>query len=274
MRADSLEEISTRLEGLGHEAGELRDLQVELDMFDEIPSRWSRFSGRVKDFAKSQWALLSGEFKESREALRITRAAMSEGAVSEEERAQVRAQVLDMMRLLPAGAIVFANVVLPLPGTSVFTPKILKKLGLLPSRWREAHLLTHLQKEVNHLRSEGLDDEADKIAEICVQIEEDSRCRLQIEMDTRLLSHWDEDDDGEWDPEEREVYNAALEHVVQKIGKQGDSRCWYLLEEGEVIGPIRESSLPSPEEAGEVFICDSEERLWVSLSQVLSTAVG
>jgi len=274
MRADSLEEIASRLEDMGHDAGELHDLQVELDMFDEIPSRWSRFSSRMKKLAKGQWSHLSGEFKESREALRITRAAMDEGKVSAEERAQVRAQLLDMLRLLPAGAIVFANAALPLPGTSVLTPAILKKLGLLPSRWREAHLLAHLQKETDRLRSEGLDEEADEIAEICLQIEEDGRNRLQVEMDTRLLAHWDQDGDGIWDPEEREAYDAALEHIVQKIGQQEDSRCWYLLEEEEVIGPIRESALPPAEACQKVLICDSEKKLWVSLLQVFAKAAG
>jgi hypothetical protein len=270
MDEKALDKIADRLEKSGHDAGHLHELQVELDMLERPPGLWSRISGSFRQFAARQKSFLAGEFTESREAVRIARKAVTDReSITEEERRQAREQMFDLFRMLPAGAVVFANAALPIPGASVLTPKILQKLGLLPSRWREAHLLDHLQTEVNRLRSEGLESEASEIAAICEELEQEAEDRAQVAREARLLTFWDLDGNGQWDPEEREAYAQALDSVNRHMANGSGVRCWYLLEDGEVYGPVRGSDFPAATEAENILVCQAEDRLWVSLAEVL-----
>ena len=49
-----------------------------------------------------------------------------------QERKQAQEQMLDIMKMVPAGMIATASALSPLPMTLVFTPVVLRKLGLLP----------------------------------------------------------------------------------------------------------------------------------------------
>ena len=275
MEAHAIENIAQRLEAAGHDAGELHELQIELDLFEQSPSLWSRLSQTVRSFASRQWSCLAGEFQESQEAMHIIRKALlSRESVSSDEREFVREQLYDLLRVLPAGAVIFANAALPVPATSMLTPRILQGLGLMPSRWRERHLLTHLQSESDRLRAEGLIHEADEINEIREELMEEARCRVRIAREARLLKHWDFDGNGQWDPSEREAYEAAISGLVDRLDQNPDSRCWYLLEEQEVVGPLRPSAFPDLQDAEDILICQAEDQLWVSLAEVLSRKSG
>ena len=66
-----------------------------------------------------------------------------------------KSQLSNLFRLVPAGLIAAANAVLPIPGTSMLTPMLLKKAKLLPSRWREAHMLNHSSPSIVGFKSIG-----------------------------------------------------------------------------------------------------------------------
>ena len=154
MEPKAIEKIAQRLDAAGHDSGELHDLQVELDILEKPPSLWQRMHRSAQEFASRQWEMLAGELQESKLAMQITvKALRSRDSVTAEELHFVREQMMDLLRVLPAGAVIFANAALPLPATSILTPQILHKLGLMPSMWREAHLLSHLQNEVNRLKA-------------------------------------------------------------------------------------------------------------------------
>ena len=71
---------------------------------------WKRVSLSVRSFAARQWRHVVGEFQESSEAMRIVRKAMADrDAISDGERRFVQAQLLDCLRVLPAGAVIFVN---------------------------------------------------------------------------------------------------------------------------------------------------------------------
>ena len=275
MEPQAIEEIAQRLDAAGHDSGELHDLQVELDLLEKPPSLWQRMHRSVHEFASRQWELLAGELQESKLAMQITVKALRSGdSVSAEERHFVREQMKDLLRVLPAGAVIFANAALPLPATSILTPRILHKLGLMPSMWREAHLLTHLQDEVNRLRGLGLNSEASEIEEIVHEIEAEVRCKELLAREARLLPHWDLDGNGRWDPEERQAYSDALDKVVSQLEEERPGRVWYLLEEDEVFGPVAAAVLREFDETKGVLICRNGDKSWVSLFEVLARWEG
>jgi hypothetical protein len=270
MEPKAIEKIAQRLDAAGHDSGELHDLQVELDILEKPPSFWQRMHRSAQEFASRQWEMLAGELQESKLAMQITvKALRSRDSVTAEELHFVREQMMDLLRVLPAGAVIFANAALPLPATSILTPRILHKLGLMPSMWREAHLLSHLQDEVNRLRALGLDGEASEIEEIVHEIESEVRCKEQLVREARLLPHWDLDGNGRWDPEERQAYSDALDKVVSQLEEERPGRIWYLLEEDEVFGPFAAGRLHEFKETKRVLICRSGDQSWVSLFEVL-----
>ena len=55
-----------------------------------------------------------------------------------------------------AGILAAANSTFPVPGTGLLTPWLLQRLGLMPSRWREAHLLLQLFKDCCQVTAPGV----------------------------------------------------------------------------------------------------------------------
>ena len=78
----------------------------------------------------------------------------------------------------------------------------------------------------------------------------------------------------QWDAEERAAYLQPCDAVIRQLQDGSDLRCWFLLEEDVVIGPVRRSQLPSFEEAGQLLICRDRDRKWVSLAAVLQGLDG
>ena len=118
----SIEDVARRVESNGLDAAVLHDLQDEFDSLNAVPGMWSRMSARVAETAKIQWAHIVGELQESAEAMSIVRRAMTSGeTVSEAETDKVRAQLLDLIRVVPAAFISVANAAVPIPGSSMMT---------------------------------------------------------------------------------------------------------------------------------------------------------
>ena len=111
----------------------------------------------------------------------------------------MRSQMLDLLKVVPAGLIAATNSVLPVPGTSMLTPWLLVKLGLMPSRWREAHVLSQLQQESKRLRDQGFVDAAADIDALRHSIEDEADRREVAEREASLLTHWDANQNGVWD---------------------------------------------------------------------------
>ncbi len=156
--------VALRLEQRGIDPGHLRVLQEELDVIERPPGIFGRLSAALKQKAATQWGHLVGELRESAEVMGLISGRLrNQRPLTPEERDKVRAQMLDLLKVVPAGLIAVGNAALPIPGTGIFTPWILVKLGLMPSRWREAHLLDQLQREQARLREQGHSDEAEEL---------------------------------------------------------------------------------------------------------------
>ena len=264
--------LADDLEAKGLDVHELRDLSEELSVIEKPPGLLRRVTKRARNLAVKQWKHLVGELEESREAMALLRQqARGERELTDEEREAIREQMLDLVRLFPAGLIVAVNSVLPVPGTSVFTPWLLVKLGLMPSRWRESHVLYELRKQQDKLRDKGHGAEAERIGEILLRIETEAEERELIKRETRLLTHWDKNKNGMWDEDELEAYTAEVDKVRELALNHPTRKRWFFDADGEVFGPVRLSELDHPEEvANSLLVCFDGKTGWVALEHALA----
>lgn len=265
----TLEQIANELEAEGLEVEQLRDLTEELAIIERPPGLFRRVTKRARTVAAEQWSHLVGELQESREAMALLRT-RNERPLSDEERATIRAQMLDLVRLFPAGLIAAVNTALPVPGTSVFTPWLLVKLGLMPSRWRESHLLDQLRKQQTMLQRTGHASQAERIGAILLQLETEAEQRELIQRETRLLTHWDENRNGLWDEHELEAYGREVDKIRALLVTHAARKQWFFEHEGEVYGAARLSELDNLDEAtNSLLVCFDGRTGWVALAHVL-----
>lgn len=272
MATGALADLADQLEADGFEAAELRELQDELDALERPPGLLRRLSSKAREVAAQQWANLVGELRESGEAMQLITASMrGKKQLTEEERDKVRAQLLDLVRVFPAGIIAVANSAFPIPGTGLFTPWILLRLGLMPSHWREAHLVEQLRKQQRELSAAGRRDQAERIGAMADRIEHEAEERDRVRHESELLTCWDKNQNGQWDPEEIEAYLKELARVRELARTQAARKEWYFSEQGEVYGAERLSELEwdaEQESHATLLVCFAGKTGWVSLAHV------
>ena len=252
---------------------ELRELSVELEILESPPGLFRRMTTRARELAASQWQHFVGELEESREAMALIRE-RGERELTPEEREIVRDQLLDLVRLFPAGLIAAVNSALPVPGTSVLTPWLLVKLGLMPSRWRESHLLDQLRRQRELLAHTGHLDQAERIDEILLHIESEADQRELIRREAVLLTHWDSNRNGVWDEEELDAYTNEVAKIRELLVTHAARKRWFFELDGEVYGAARLSDLGDLEAASKsLLICFDGKTGWVALEHVLGDAL-
>lgn len=263
-------DLAQQLEARGADARVLRDLYVEIIVLERPPSLLGRLRAQVRDMARSNAALLSGEISESREMMGIIRRRLAREHVTERELLLVREQMLDLVRVVPAALVVATNYTLPLPGTSFLTPMILARLGLLPTRWREAHILSTLRKEADRLRAAGHLDLANELEELEHAVEEEADQRALATHDANLLTHWDANLDGLWQEEERAAYQTEVHRLAGIAAKVGTRRRWFLQAEGRIFGPVPLPALNDLETELQLLVCYDGKSGWVDLNDLLT----
>ena len=255
-----IDELVRELRAEGVEVGGLEVLDEELRAV-EGPGVFER----LQAFAETQWDRALGELDESAELLGlITQAAGGEG-LDHEERARVEEQLRDVVRMVPATALTVG--LKAIPGGTLVTPWVLRKLGLLPSRWREAHVLAALRDQAETLRAEH-PVAAQRIDVLRAQLTEESEHRAVLQAE--LQAHWDADRDGLWDPEETAAYEQALRELQARRRKDGWSRGWYLACEDRLFGPTRLEELVDAELPPVLVSWEGEA--WVRLTDLLEAA--
>ena len=226
-----IQELVDGLRAEGVEVGGLRELGLQFEAVEQ-PLAWKR----LEVWAETQWERALGEFTDTSELLAMLARAI-EGELSPEEHARMSEQLGDLVRLVPA---VLVTVALKMvPGGVLVAPWMLRRTGLLPSNWREAHMLERLGEEAETVRVEH-PVAAARIDVFREVLTEEAAIRAALQAD--LQAHWDEDRDGLWDPSERDDYQAAVSSAGEKDPWH---RSWYLFSEDAVFGPVRLSELPA-----------------------------
>jgi len=268
MSRERLIVIVQDLETRGIDSRALRTVQMELEVIEAPPGVFGKISHKAKEMAKAQWANVVGEIRESKEMFGLLKRSLAREELSDAEQAHMKAQMYDLLRAVPAGLIAATNSALPVPGTSVLTPWILVKAGLMPSRWREAHVLSELQKQATELRDSGHFREAAAVTELHDEIERDADRRAFAEREAALLTHWDANQNGVWDEDEREAYNQSALDLRAMVASHGNQERWFLQAHGQVFGPLKIAQLGDGELDPALLACFDGKSGWVALSDL------
>jgi hypothetical protein len=272
-----LSAIADQLDAEGYDVRSLRELQVEIEVLERPPGLLSRMTGRVRESAGRHWRNFVGELHESREAVGLLLGRAVGGELSPQEREKVREQLVDLVKVFPAGIIAAANSAFPVPGTGMFTPWILARLGLMPSRWREAHLLDQLHRQREKLEREGRTEAARQIAELQERIAAEADARDAVASNAQLLTHWDANQNGEWDPDEIAAYRDEVLKVRKLADRFAHRKRWYIEDQGAIFGALRLSELADDPELRDhlsdqaLLVCYDGKSGWVALPDLLGT---
>lgn len=273
--ATSLSALADRLAAEGYDAGPLRELQDELEALERPPGLITRMTQRARQSAGHHWRNFVGELKESREAAGLLLGRLVGGELSLEERDKVRAQLVDLVKVFPAGLIAAANSAFPVPGTGMFTPWILARLGLMPSHWREAHLLDQLRKQRALLQQAGRNEAAAQLADLADRIEQEADARDAVGDSAHVLTHWDRNRNGRWDPEEITAYLVELERLRGLAERFAARKAWYIEDSGAIFGALRLTELSGDPDLREhlyddsLLVCFDGKSGWVALPDLL-----
>jgi hypothetical protein len=246
------------------DVGGLEALEDELQALED-PGFWQRLRG----FFDRQVGNVLGELRESGQLVGLIRRAVQGEELDAEESSRVREQLGDLARLVPASALALAIEAIPIPGTSVATPWLLSRLGLMPSHWREAHVLARLRDEAQGLRRRGLAQAADQVDLLVASITAEADRREVASSNADLLLHWDLDRDGQWDPHEVQAYESWLSELRGQLPERGWDRRWFLWHRGQVFGPVRVEELRQVEVKLPLLVCLEGEQGWVALRDLL-----
>ncbi len=271
MDIERLRAVTAQLEARGIEVGSLAALETEAQAIERPPGLLGSLKAKVAGTVLSQWKNVRGEVGETSEAFTLlARRVTRKEPLEPEEADKIKAQLLDFVKVVPAGVFAAANAALPIPGTSVFTPLLLNKMGLMPSRWKEAHLLHGLREEADRLRAAGHASQAAELDALRAEVEADADAREEAAHNAGLLTHWDANDNGVWDEDERVAYRKEVEKLRARLFDAGAKKRWFLRLGTEVWGPVRLSELV--DEAGELdeelLVCFDGSSGWVDLQDL------
>jgi len=225
---------------------------------------------------REHWQHVVGELQESRQTWRWIMDRMKGRELTKRQVRLIKSQLIDVFRILPASGLAIANAALPVPGTGWFTPWILLKLGLMPSRWREAYSLKRLEREYKHLQTIGADDLADELGAVIESIDRDVERREEIMRVCALLTHWDANDNGRWDADERLAYLEAVKGMRRLRDRKMRHKNWFLQLHGLVFGPVCLDEVGGYDSDLPILICYGTKTGWISLRDLLSaeTPIG
>jgi len=267
-------EAELRAKGLVEEADELHELVDEAEAIERPASWLQRMRGRMGQMARNQWTRVQQELEETKEVYSLLRRRASKeiDELDPVQKEKIRAQLLDLFKVVPGGALAVANFVAPIPCSSWLTPALLMQLGLMPSSWKEAHIEHRLRRLVTKLRKKGV---LDRAADVQVIIDDigaraEHRERMAaIAGDRAMLALFDRDRNGTLDADEQAQLHAAVDKLVKAVRKRWGARIWYLCNDTEVSGPFTLPDIDALECDDSTLLCRAGTKQWVPLSWVL-----
>ena len=267
-------EAELRFKGLSEEADELHELAEEAEAIEQPASWLQRMKGKVGGMARSQWGHVRQELEETKEVYSLLR--MRANKEIEEldpiQREKIRAQLLDLFKVVPGGALAVANFVAPIPCSSWLTPALLINLGLMPSSWKEAHIQHRLKRLVGKLRERGMLDQVADVLVILEDIDAQAHHRERmaiVAVDRRMVAFFDKDRNGTLDEKEQAALHAAMDKVVKVLRTRWGARIWYLCLDGDVSGPFTLPDIDSLACGEDALMCRAGTKAWVPLTWVL-----
>ena len=113
--------------------------------------------------------------------------------------------------------------------------------------------------------------DASELHDLQEQIESEADARDEVGKSAHLLTHWDKNKNGRWDPEEMSAYLRELERVREMAERFGARKSWYIEDQGSIFGALRLTELTTdPElrahlEDDNLLVCFDGKSGWVAL---------
>lgn len=200
--------------------------------------------------------------------------------VSRKDREAARSQLLDLLKTVPASAVLAGTFLIPVPGAQpILGPLLMEKLGLLPSAWTESNLEKELRDLLGVARRYLLDDVEDELEKLLEETRGHVRRIKDLDRFVRANPDWmvffDENLDKKISSAELEILGQRVERLAARAARNPGAQEWYAFFHGKdgsdvVRGPL--SFVELEQQFGRrrnVLARSSEEEWWVPLWALL-----
>ena len=248
-KTDGLDKLAQRLRKGGLEDAALR-LEALMWHFESQVRRGSWFSRKKRRLG----AIMTRHRRNAETELQETghlfsvarRMLVDQQPVPDAELEQAREQLLDLLKTVPASAVVAGTFLIPFPGAQpVLAPILMERLGLLPSAWSESRMERELRDLSIIALSHGQQAVADGLKSVLESVKSDGRKLKQLEQWVSDCAEWkvffDEDLDGKVRREELVALRRRIEVTALDARVAGDREDWYVYykSEEETFDPER-----------------------------------
>jgi len=174
------------------------------------------------------------EVKETAHLLDVARRLLVDREpVSDEDRTLAREQFLDLLKTVPASAVLAGTFLIPVPGAQpVLAPILMDRLGLLPSAWTESEAEKDLRDLVRTAASHGLTDVAEDLREVLARLRIDKtkvdRLARYVKRNPEWNVFFDEDFDQKISQEELISLLRRIQVTGLEAGAAGEVKEWYI----------------------------------------------
>ena len=266
---DRLKKLRSSLIEAGLCPDALESIEIEMAANDCPPGFLGKLKGRTKKLLRNHYGHLKGELFETSEIFCILKEKIvKKKALDAEEKSKIKAQMSDLVKMFPAGMFTALNACLPVPGTSLLTPLLLAKMKLLPSRWRDAHVLEKLRAEGKKLTPKGI--ESEQLVKLDEALDKQRKKQDAVSLNANLLTHWDVNRNGEWDRDEKIAYRDELKKLGEIIKRKAMVQNWFIRLCTETWGPFPIGRIMNvaPELDEDLMVCWAGKSGWVDIQDL------
>ncbi len=243
---------------------------------------------------KRQVRYAEAEIKETAHLLNVARSIVEQKTVSERDKDLARKQFMDVLKSVPASAVLAGTFLIPLPGAQpILAPLLMERLGLLPSAWSEAETEKELHDLATIATRRGLADVASGLKSVLDTVKRENRKVDELAGFIRRNPQWsvffDENLDQRISREELRALRKRVQMTAVEALCAADKKEWYVFlstpgdfspeqtsefrleNSGDTVaGPYTFSRIPKRfREPQKVLVRRSMEGWWAPLGHVL-----
>ena len=227
--------MASRLERQGLDQAAMRLIQLHelLETAMEGTTWFERNKARMTALLTRHVENAETEVQQTSQLLDVAkRLVIDREAVPADEMAAARAQLLDLLKTLPASAVFAGTLLIPVPGAQpVLLPILMERLGLLPSAWHEPELESGLRDLTKLARSYFLDDVAEELEAMLADVRANSTKIAKLKEYVQEHSDWqvffDENLDMKVSPEELENLRTRIRDAAADALATPEERLWH-----------------------------------------------
>jgi len=267
--------------GLTEAANRLEEVVYRLDSL-LVGATWVEKNSRRFSAVFSRHVENAGlEAQETAKLVEVARKMfISKETVNRADREAARTQLVDLLKTVPASAVLAGTFLIPVPGAQpILGPLLMEKLGLLPSAWSESDLEKELRDLLSIARRYVLDDVVEELEGLLAQARGHAQRIQELDRFIRDNPDWlvffDENMDKRISVSELEVLEQRVERLAERAAGSPEAREWYAFFHGRdgsdvVRGPCTFAELEQQfAEKRNVLARCKDEEWWVPLWAVI-----